>query len=230
MHPVRAIIVCAALASAFQARLGKPIGAQTRPRSSTDSRTRLRSSSDATISVRDLEKLEEFLFKNYPEMAQVMQRFEDVNVWNQLQKAEVGATIFAPNAAAFQELGEQRYFQLSDVRNSETVSKICGFHCINEPVTKDVLYESGGVVTLEGVLSVGQTKVGDFFGIGGEDDGGVTINGAKIVKSFEVGSSIVHEVDKLVAPEVVWGYLDQTKLPGTTFLRGLFSSTGLAGR
>ena len=88
----------------------------------------------------------------------------------------------------------------------------------------------GGVVTLEGVLSVGQTKIGGFFGIGGEDDGGVTISGAKIVKSFEVGSSIVHEVDKLVAPEVVWGYLDQTKLPGTTFLRGLFSSTGLAGR
>ena len=226
MHPVRAIIVCATLASAFQARLGKPIGAQTRPRSSTDSRTRLQSSSDTTISVQDLEKLEEFLFKNYPEMAKLMQRFEDVNVWNKLQKAEVGATIFAPSNAAFREIDEQRYFQLGDVRNSETVGKICGFHCINEPVTKDVLYESGGVVTLEGVLSVGQTKVGDFFGIGGEDDGGVTINGAKIVKSFEVGSSIVHEVDKLVAPEVVWRFLDQTRLPGTTFLRGLFSAIG----
>ena len=135
-------------------------------------------------------------------------------------------TLFAPSNAAFREIDEQRYFQLGDVRNSETVGKICGFHCINEPVTKDVLYESGGVVTLEGVLSVGQTKVGDFFGIGGEDDGGVTINGAKIVKSFEVGSSIVHEVDKLVAPEVVWRFLDQTRLPGTTFLRGLFSAIG----
>ena len=50
---------------------------------------------------------------------------------------------------------------------------------------------------------------------GGKEDGGVTVNGANIVESFEVRSCIVHEVDALVSPQLLWRYMDQLRLPGT---------------
>ena len=57
---------------------------------------------------------------------------------------------------------------------------------------------------LQGDLPVGKTKKGGFLGFGGEEDGGVTVNGAKILESFEVTNCVVHEVDDLVHPKLLW--------------------------
>ena len=68
---------------------------------------------------------------------------------------------------------------------------------------------------LQGDLPVGKTKKGGFLGFGGEEDGGVTVNGAKILESFEVTNCVVHEVDDLVHPKLLWRYMDQLRIPGT---------------
>merc|ERR1711935_381416 len=76
----------------------------------------------------------------------------------------------------------------------------------------------GGVLTLSGELRVGRSKSGGYlFGlIGAKEDGGIVVgNDAKIVKSTSVngGKCIVHEVDCLVSPELLWRYFDQLRIP-----------------
>ncbi len=70
-------------------------------------------------------------------------------------------------------------------------------------------------ILLQGDLPVGKTKKGGFLGFGGEEDGGVTVNGARILESFEVTNCVVHEVDDLVHPKLLWRYMDQLRIPGT---------------
>jgi len=45
------------------------------------------------------------------------------------------------------------------------------------------------------------------------EDGGVTLNGAKVVKSLEFADAtktgIVHEVDGFISPSILWRYADQ---------------------
>lgn len=48
------------------------------------------------------------------------------------------------------------------------------------------------------------------------EDGGVTLNGAKVVKSIEfvdeanaIKTGIVHEVDGFISPSILWRYADQ---------------------
>lgn len=201
MHRVmRAPLLCATIASAFIARPGMPHA------------TRLRAT--------DMREVEDLLSEKYPSFASflaMVQDAEESTLAKQLQGAEDGVTIFAPSEAAFEALGEKKRAQLKDVRNEETVGQIAAYHCIAEPVTKEKLYDSGGVVTMGGVLNIGTTRTGGFFGIfGGEEDGGVTINGANIVGSTEVGSSIVHEMDKLVSPQTLWRFLDMLRIPGSS--------------
>ena len=83
-------------------------------------------------------------------------------------------------------------------------------------VTAEQLYESSGVVTVGGRIEVGRSVVGGFFGVGGKEDGGVTINGAKIVSSREFGECVVHEMDGFCSPSTLFRYLDQLRLPGTS--------------
>lgn len=45
---------------------------------------------------------------------------------------------------------------------------------------------------------------------------GVTINQAKILRTATVGNGFVHEVDNLVAPQIVWRFMDQLRIPGST--------------
>ena len=55
-----------------------------------------------------------------------------------------------------------------------------------------------------------------FLGGGGEkDEGTVTINGAKLTQSFDIGNVIIHEVDALVSPKILWRYADQLRIPGS---------------
>ena len=142
---------------------------------------------------------------------------KNADMWKKLSDASAdGLTIFAPNDDAMKALGDKKLVQLGDDRNGETAEKIATFHALEERVSADELYNSGGVITLGGVIDVGRSKTGGFMGIGGKEDGGITINGAKILQSFEVGNSFVHEVDALVSPEILWRYVDQLRIPGSS--------------
>ena len=63
---------------------------------------------------------------------------------------------------------------------------------------------------------VGRSVVGGFMGIGGKEDGGVTVNGAKIVSSKSIGECIIHEMDDFAHPKVLDRYFDQLRIPGSS--------------
>ena len=56
------------------------------------------------------------------------------------------------------------------------------------------------------------------------EDGGVTLNGAKVVKSLEFADAtktgIVHEVDGFISPSILWRYADQRE----SFYRAICST------
>ena len=54
------------------------------------------------------------------------------------------------------------------------------------------------------------------MGIGGKEDGGVTVNGAKIVSSKSIGECIIHEMDDFAHPKVLDRYFDQLRIPGSS--------------
>ena len=165
--------------------------------------------------LRDTAQVEEVLNSQYPLFSKLVIN-KNAEVWKKLSDASSdGFTIFAPNDNAMRNLGDQKLSQLDDVRNTETAEKIAAFHAIGERVTADELYNSGGVVTIAGVVDVGRLVTGGFMGIGGKEDGGVTINGSKIVQTTEIEASLIHEVDTLVSPDVLWRYLDQLRIPGS---------------
>ena len=167
------------------------------------------------LRVTDTKEVEDFLEAKYPSFAKFMKSEE---LWKKIQKdSDDGITVFAANDDAFDELGDKRRSQLVDLRNSEPTEKMASYHFVNEPVTFDQLLNSGGIITFGGQLDVDQGTSGGFFGIGGTDDGSVSINHkAKIINSFPVGASIVHEVDHLVSPELLWRYCDQLRIPGSS--------------
>jgi len=74
----------------------------------------------------------------------------------------------------------------------------------------------GGVLTLGGELRVGRSKSGGFMGWYAKEDGGVVIgnNEARVVKSTSVANCVIHEVDGFVAPDLIWRYFDQLRIPG----------------
>eukprot|EP00580_Thalassiosira_gravida_P002105 CAMPEP_0201611722 /NCGR_PEP_ID=MMETSP0492-20130828/20898_1 /ASSEMBLY_ACC=CAM_ASM_000837 /TAXON_ID=420259 /ORGANISM="Thalassiosira gravida, Strain GMp14c1" /LENGTH=199 /DNA_ID=CAMNT_0048077985 /DNA_START=19 /DNA_END=615 /DNA_ORIENTATION=- len=150
--------------------------------------------------------VEEFIAANYPSCSNLLSKNGDS--MKAIVKADVGFTIFAPNEAAFIDLGEKKLDQLGDVRNDEVTEKIASYHVILEPVTADELFNSGGVVTEGGEVPAERSISGGFFGVGGKEDGGVTLNGAKVVQSFQFADAtitgIVHEVDAFVSPSIMW--------------------------
>ena len=157
---------------------------------------------------------ESFLAQNYPAFFSVVSKNEEVMKLLR-ENPESGYTIFAFNFKAFEALGEKRRMQLSDDRNLETTQKIGAYHVVGiEAVSAEKLFSSGGIVTLGGVVDVGRSVSGGFLGVGGKEDGGITINGAKVVESFTISRScIVHEVDSLLSPQLLWRYLDQLRIP-----------------
>mmetsp|Transcript_41064 Transcript_41064/g.86145 ORF Transcript_41064/g.86145 Transcript_41064/m.86145 type:complete len:211 (+) Transcript_41064:76-708(+) len=162
--------------------------------------------------------VEEFIAANYPSCSNLLSKNGDS--MKAIVKADVGFTIFAPNEAAFIELGEKKLAQLGDVRNDEVTEKIVSYHVILEPVTADELFNSGGVVTEGGEVPAERSISGGFFGVGGKEDGGVTLNGAKVVQSFQFADAkitgIVHEVDAFISPSIMWRYVDQLRIPGSS--------------
>merc|ERR1712127_163584 len=137
-----------------------------------------------------------------------------------------------PSQSVMEGLDPKRKVQISDKRNEEVTEKLAAYHVItNGKVTQERLKREdwtvprvdgvaalniGGVVTVGGELRVGRSKSGGFMGWGAKEDGGVVIgnNEAKIVKSTNVGNGVVLEVDQIVAPDLIWRYFDQLRIPG----------------
>lgn len=166
----------------------------------------------------DLLLIREFLQTNYPTFYPILDRNEDIwkAIGDTTEDGDVGFTVFVPSVDAFASLGEKKQTQLFDERNLETIQKIAGYHVIGEPVDEKTLYNSGGLITCSGEVPVERSVSGGFLGVGGKEDGGVTINQAKILRTATVGNGFVHEVDNLVAPQIVWRFMDQLRIPGST--------------
>lgn len=137
-------------------------------------------------------------------------------VWKRLRESDRPPTVFAPTDDAVAGLGEKRLRQLRDARNEETVLKMGAYHAVAEPVAAEELFDSGGVVTATGeVVPVERSVSGGVFGIGGREDGGVTVGGARVVETVVIGGSFVHRTDGLVSPSILWRYCDQLRIPGS---------------
>lgn len=156
---------------------------------------------------------EELLKEDYPIFYNLVMSKSTDTSWKS-NSADGGFTIFAPNDEAMEKLGKQKLDQLLDDRNRETAEKIASFHTVDESVGAWDLINSGGIKTLGGEVPVGKSKVGGFLGWGGKEDGGITVNGAKILQTRNVDSSgvIVHEMDGLINPELLWRYMDQLRI------------------
>ncbi len=158
-------------------------------------------------------EVEACLNDEFPSFAALV--FQNEELWRGLRDGS-GYTVLAPNEAAFDKLDDKRRSQLKDPRNGEVVEQIGAYHVISDPVSKDDLYESSGVVTAGGRIDVGRSVTGGLFGIGGREDGGVTVNGARIVSSRQIGECVVHEMDDFAHPKVLDRYFDQLRIPGSS--------------
>ncbi|GKY92737.1 hypothetical protein MPSEU_000243700 [Mayamaea pseudoterrestris] len=163
----------------------------------------------------DLQNVKTFLSERYPLFdSLILSKNQDV--WKKLSDvSDGGCTIFAPSNQAMESLGDKKLEQLRDVRNDETAQKMGAFHVVGERVTADELFNSGGVVTVGGVVEVGRSVKGGFFGIGGTEDGGVTLSGAKVTTTVDIDKCLIHEVDALISPAILWRYCDQLRIPGS---------------
>ena len=178
------------------------------------SSTRLHESSldNALDANEDLLTVRKYLEDNYENMNQIMVLNDAI--WKSIGEGD-GFTIFVPNNEAFVNLGDAKQGQLLDVRNLETTQKIASYHVIGEKVTADDLFNSGGVITLGGEIPVDRSVSGGMFGVGGKEDGGVVVNNAKVLSSVDIGSGVIHEVETLVNPNILWRYMDQLRIPGS---------------
>jgi uncharacterized surface protein with fasciclin (FAS1) repeats len=196
-----------------------------------DSTTTPESKESSSKETRDIET---FLRMKFPAFYSLLIKNE--NVWKQ---AGSSATFFAPNAQAFEALGEKKRKQLEDPRNLETAQKMGLYHIIpNEIVTNQQLrtedwtkpkpadgsprpFTVGGIVTLGGQVPVGRSKSGGmlfgWWGATKEDEQrreAVVGPNARIVQSYEVDGCMVHEMDALISPQILWRYCDQLRIPG----------------
>lgn len=174
--------------------------------------------------------LDKFLSTKYPDFYKAA--FDkNAEVCKVLQDSS-SVTVFVPNAKAFADLGDKKREQMSDPRNLEAVEKMAAYHVVpDEAVPVTSLFQEDwtvpktakgnptlsyrGVMSMGGEVAVGRTKSGGFLGLFQEEDDGVMIGPeARIVQSFTVGeTSIVHEVDGLVSPYVLWDFFDQLRIP-----------------
>jgi uncharacterized surface protein with fasciclin (FAS1) repeats len=226
---LRAVVLMStavAMASSFQ------VLPQTRVRPVTA--TSLRDATEnqgETETAEEKAKLETFMAKKFPAFHSLL--LKDDSIYKGLKSSSNGYTFFAPNAQAFEDLGEKKRVQLEDPRNLETAQKMANYHVISTEAVDEVRLRTEdwrqgrpkdgspppltvrGVVTLGGEIPIGRSKSGGFLGLGAKEDGGVVVGpDAKILQTFKVGDCIVHEVDALVSPVVLWRYCDQLRIPG----------------
>mmetsp|Transcript_43071 Transcript_43071/g.104207 ORF Transcript_43071/g.104207 Transcript_43071/m.104207 type:complete len:278 (-) Transcript_43071:2797-3630(-) len=184
-------------------------------------------------------KLDVFLSKKYPEFYKELVN-DDMKKVIATAGTSLGqgkkCTVFVPNAKAIEELGDKKLQQLGDPRNAEIRDKMGSYHIIEdesvpavELLTEDWTKVQPGknkpntvvasIVTMSGEVPVGREKSQE----GGilalfrppKEDGPIVIGpNAKIVQSFVVDDSYVHEVDSLISPKILWRYCDQLRIPG----------------
>jgi uncharacterized surface protein with fasciclin (FAS1) repeats len=167
----------------------------------------------------DLLLLRQFLQDNYPTFYKILDMNEEI--WKAIGDTSddadgPGFTVFVPSDDALQKLGETKLKQLLDIRNLEATQKIVGYHVISETVDAESLFQAGGIMTVSGEVPIERSISGGFFGVGGKEDGGITLNQAKVLRTKNVGTGLVHEVDNLVSPQIVWRFMDQLRIPGST--------------
>lgn len=170
-------------------------------------------------------KLDAFLEKKYPGFYNLMNE-------EMMKTIKQGpCTIFVPNAAAFEDLGDKKRGQLEDPRNLEIREKIGSYHIIPSEAIDAITLRTedwskgrpkdgskpntmiAGFKTLSGEVPVGRSKSGGFLGFGAKEDGDIVIGPeAKIVQSFNVEGSFVHEVSGLISPLLLWRYCDQLRI------------------
>jgi len=68
---------------------------------------------------------------------------------------------------------------------------------------------------LGGEVPVGRSTTGGLFEFGGQEDGGILIQQARITQSYEISTGIIHEVDTLISPQILWRYMNQLRIPGS---------------
>lgn len=195
-------------AAAFVAPVRSSIGTA---RSMTESPEDSPAAAPSEKKVYNTAAMEMFLQQKYPAF---MNLVSSNDIWDSVSNGEGGYTVFVPNNAAFDALGKKKLSQLIDPRNAETAERIGAFHACTGPITAEELFKSGGIKTLGGEVTVGRKRSGGLLGLEflGEEDGGVTVNGANVVESFEVTTCIVHEVDALISPNALWRYMDQLRI------------------
>jgi len=180
--------------------------------------------------IKDEQTIESYLQENYP-LFESLLLSQIPDIYSTFKSGE-GCTIFAPSNSVMEGIDPKRKVQVSDPRNVEVTEKLAAYHVIpagkvswerlkredwTVPKVDGVAALSiGGVLTLGGELRVGRSKSGGFMGWGAKEDGGVVIgnNEARVVKSTDVANCVVHEVDGFVAPDLIWRYFDQLRIPG----------------
>ena len=117
-------------------------------------------------------------------------------------------TIFAPSAKAFEKLDSGVVTKLGDPRNLDVVEKIVRFHVTEGKLSEEDIYKMQELITLEASkpLLVRPAKSGGLMGFGIKDDG-FKINEARIVKTIEFPNCIIHEVDTLLNPVLLYRFL-----------------------
>lgn len=162
----------------------------------------------------DLLLVRQTLEEKFPNFSKLLNLND--SVWKSIGAGYTnGFTIFAPTNEALESMDVTKQGQLFDERNLETSQKIAAYHVINEKVTAEDLFNCGGVITLGGEIPVDRSKSGGMFGMGGQEDGGVLVNQVKVLKSVPLGSGVVHLVDGLISPNILWRYMDQLRIPGS---------------
>ena len=159
----------------------------------------------------------DYIQQYYPKFFQILDK--NAAVWKAIGASDGGGASFTvfllSDASLDQAITPQQWEQLMDPRNLETTEKMAAYHVIGEMVTAEQLFDSGGVITLGGQVPIERRVTGGFFGFGGKEDGGTTVGGANVVESIPIGDGMVHEVDSLVSPQILWRYIDQLRIPGS---------------
>jgi uncharacterized surface protein with fasciclin (FAS1) repeats len=130
----------------------------------------------------------------------------------------IGFTLFVLSDDTLRNsLSATRQEQLFDPRNLETTQKMVAYHVISEVVSGEQLFNAGGVITVGGEVPIERSRSGGLFGlIGGQEDGRVTINQSQVLQTdIQVGTGLIHEVDSMVSPSILWRYMDQLRIPGS---------------
>jgi len=140
-------------------------------------------SSEADSEEEERPKLDAFLEKKYPSFYKLI----NDDMAKSIKQGSV--TIFAPNEAAFEGLGEKKRSQIEDPRNLEIREKTGSYHIIPDDSIDAITLRTedwskgkpkdgsrpntmiAGFKTLSGEVPVGRSKSGGVLGWGAKEDG-----------------------------------------------------------